>query len=366
MRALAVSAALLTGAWIVFLARQYHLDLDVYRIGVNVWLSGGDIYGTLPPTLAGITLPFIYPPISAVAMVPLTAIPFPAASAVLVFLSVVCAGITLAVTLTSVKLSKNWLVVIPLVLLLEPFRATLDYGQVNIVLMVLVAVDCLAPTTRWPRGLLVGLAAALKLTPAAFVLFFLLRRDWKSLVTAGVSFAAATAIGFVAAWDESVRFWTTEVFATGDKVGVGYISNQSILGVLTRADATWLWPLLAVGVLALTIPAMRRSAPATAFSLNALAMLLVSPISWSHHWVWCLPVIVAFAAQGHRVLAGIGLGVFVLAPHWWGVPVLENGFFAFAIASLAVPVVAPLLTRREDKVPDLPPAAQPAPVPASP
>ena len=73
-------------------------------------------------------------------------------------------------------------------LLLEPVRSTLAYGQVNIVLMALVALDCLTAEPRWPRGALTGLAAALKLTPAAFVLFFLLRRDYRAAATAGVSF----------------------------------------------------------------------------------------------------------------------------------------------------------------------------------
>ena len=69
----------------------------------------------------------------------------------------------------------GWL--LPAALFLEPVRNTLNYGQVNVALMALVAADCLAAAPRWPRGALVGLAAAVKLTPAAFVLFFLLRRD---------------------------------------------------------------------------------------------------------------------------------------------------------------------------------------------
>lgn len=48
--------------------------------------------------------------------------------------------------------------------LLEPVRETLWFGQVNVILGVLVAADCLLPRTKWPRGLLIGLAAAIKLT----------------------------------------------------------------------------------------------------------------------------------------------------------------------------------------------------------
>ncbi len=72
----------------------------------------------------------------------------------------------------------GWL--LPAALLLEPLRSDLAYGQVDIVLMALVTLDCLTVEPRWPRGVLTGLAAAVKLTPAAFVLFFLLRRDYRA------------------------------------------------------------------------------------------------------------------------------------------------------------------------------------------
>ncbi|WP_018686042.1 glycosyltransferase 87 family protein [Actinokineospora enzanensis] len=341
MRVLAVSAALLTGVWIFFVAKQYHLDLDVYRIGVNVWLSGGDMYGTLPATDAGIVLPFIYPPFSAIAMVPLTVIPFGLASTILAVLTVGLTGVTLAVLLSSVNLPVQWLMLLPVALFLEPFRETMSYGQINVILMALVVVDCLVRKPRWPRGALVGIAAALKLTPAAFVLFFLLRRDWKSLSTAGISFVVTTGLGFALAWDRSVDFWTNAVFTTDQKVGVGYISNQSIMGLLTRADAKWLYPILALVVVVLAVLAMRRTLhlPTTAFALNALAMLLVSPISWSHHWVWCLPVIVAFAVQGFPVMAFLGAAVFMVAPHWLSVPVLVDAYFGYAVLALAVPLI---------------------------
>lgn len=39
--------------------------------------------------------------------------------------------------------------------------------------------------------------------------------------------------------------------------------------------------------------------------VTALVSLLVSPISWSHHWVWCVPLLIGLAAlarhkTGHR------------------------------------------------------------------
>ncbi|WP_084467710.1 glycosyltransferase 87 family protein [Actinokineospora inagensis] len=338
MRVLVTSAVLLSGLWIIFTATRYHLDLEVYRIGVNAWLSGGDIYGTLPETATGVSLPFIYPPFAAAAMVPLTVISQQAANIILSIATVVLTGVTLHVLISALKLSRNWMALLPLVLFLEPVRATLDYGQINVIIMALVTVDCLIPEPHWPRGVLVGIAAAVKLTPAAFVLYFLLRRDWKTLANAGISFVAATAVGFALAWDESVRFWTSEVFSTSEKVGTGFFTNQSVLGVLTRADAAALWPVLSLVVIAVTVVSMRRVPPATAFALNSLAILLVSPISWSHHWVWCLPALVIFAVEGRRVLAAVGAVLFMVAPHMLGIPAVTDAYFAYALIALVLPL----------------------------
>jgi hypothetical protein len=56
----------------------YHIDLEVYRLGVATWLAGGDMYGPLPPTISGLALPFIYPPFAAMVLLPLEVLPWPA------------------------------------------------------------------------------------------------------------------------------------------------------------------------------------------------------------------------------------------------------------------------------------------------
>ena len=52
--------------------------------------------------------------------------------------------------------------------------------------------------------------------------------------------------------------------------------------------------------------------------------LLVSPITWSHHWVWGLASVVALIAVALRLksapLAAVALvqgALFIMAPHWW-------------------------------------------------
>ena len=318
----------------------YHIDLDVYRIGGRVWLHGGDLYGRLPATRAGTRLPFTYPPVAAVLLSPLALVPFPAAAALLTLGSVALLAVVLRVFLRRLggpAAGPSWAIawLLPPALFLEPVRDNLAFGQVNIVLMALVTADCLAGEPRWPRGALTGLAAAVKLIPAAFVLFFLLRRDWRAAAWAGLSFATTTAAGFAAAWHDSVRYWTSIVFQTGRPGGPAYYSNQSVLAVLARAGlgphatagpAAWL--ALSAIVVMVACRGMRRALAASedglALALNAFAALLISPVSWSHHWVWCAPALLALVALGIRcrsrvplAVAATGLAVFAAAPQSW-------------------------------------------------
>jgi alpha-1,2-mannosyltransferase len=317
----------------------YRIDLGVYRIGGRTWLRGGDLYRQVL-VVGGLRLPFTYPPIAAVVLVPLALLPMTAAGTVLTAGSVALAAVVLGVFLRRLAgpaagslWAAGWL--LPAALLLEPVRSTLAYGQIDIVLMAIVTLDCLTAQPHWPRGALTGLAAAVKLTPAAFVLFFLLRRDYRAAATAAGSFAAATAAGFALAGPDSARYWTAIVFQTGRIGGPATAANQSIAAVLARAGldphtlpgaAAWL--MLSAIVVVAACRGMRHALSASqdclALSLNAFAALLISPVSWSHHWVWCAPGLLTLADLGRRHrhrLAGAaaagGLVLFAAAPQWW-------------------------------------------------
>jgi len=323
---------------------RYRIDLDVYRIGSQVWLRHGALYGVLPLTASGVRLPYSYPPIAAAALAPLSLMPMVVAGVLLTLASVALTAVVLRMFLRYGAGVRSWWAVgwlLPVALLLEPVRNTLNYGQVNILLMALVAADCLLPNTRWPRGALVGLAAAVKLTPAAFVLFFLCRGDRRAAGTSAVSFAACTATGFALDWHDSVRYWTSVVVQTGRPGSPLFAANQSIQGVFARAGldphsrlgiAAWLSASAVILVLAWR--GMRRASAASddawALSLNAFAALLISPISWSHHWVWAAPALLLVAVRslqdknrGLLAAALAGLALFAAGPQWW-FPHTEN------------------------------------------
>ncbi len=336
-----------------------HIDLEVYRLGVQAWLSGGDLYGPLPETSGRIALPFIYPPFAALLMVPWALMSWTAAWVSLLGLSTLALGGTLylvarrmwpgggpggALSLASIAL--------PLALAVEPGKAidfaatapdprwpplglepvlqTIEFGQVNLLLMALVAMDCLVQRPRWPRGLLIGIAAAIKLTPAVFLLYFLLRRDFRAAATTVIAGAVATALGLLVAPAESWRFWLDNP-ASGVS-GSPFFTNQTFQAVLVRAGVDGMagrvgWLLLSLALLAVAVPVIRRAPAPVAMVATAGVGLLVSPTSWSHHWVWVAPaLLVAAVTAGRRRSPGwlavtvAMAAVFVLAPHQWGLP----------------------------------------------
>jgi alpha-1,2-mannosyltransferase len=313
----------------------YRVDLDVYRIGSWVWLAGGDLYGRLPNVLSGANLPFTYPPFAAIVLSPFGMVPYWLASLVITVLSL---GLVAAVSIMvlrscEIRPQRAWLLlVLPAALVLEPVRANLDNGQINILLMAMVAADCLGPRSRH-RGLLLGIAAAIKLTPAAFILFLVFQRDWRAALRAGAAFLAATGLAFLFAPHDSVVYWTGVVADTGRIGGVEYSSNQSIMGALARLNVPQplrgeLWLALVIVVLVVAAFGIQRALaagrPALALAVNGVAELLASPVSWSHHWVWAVPLVLTLAviavrerARWARILAVVSGLVFAVSPQWW-------------------------------------------------
>jgi alpha-1,2-mannosyltransferase len=323
--------------------RIEHIDLDVYRLGARVLLDHGNLYGALPSAGPGVSLPFTYPPIAAMLLVPLALLPLALDGLVSIAITVVLLAVVLRTVLRSAGripgTALNWSVIValPLALMLDPVRVTLVDGQIDVALMALVVRDTVGPGVRigrWrPRGALVGLATAVKLTPAVFVLYFLAHRDRRAAATSLASFALFTAVGAFVAPKDSAQYWGHVVFQTGRIGAAWYTANQSLRAVLTRfglggAELTAAWMSACVIVLALAWVAMRRAArrssPAGVLVPNALAELLVSPISWTHHWVWIAPSLAALDAVGRRsglrrmrALVVPALVLFMLGPQWF-------------------------------------------------
>lgn len=297
------------------------IDLQVYRTGGERVLGGDSLY-------AGVHPPFVYPPFAAVLFAPLALLPLPV-------LKVLWTGANLALLGYVVHRCARSLGVPPgpgltagtagllvLATWLDPVRTTLYLGQINIVLLAIVVGDVLGRReSRW-RGVGVGIAAAIKLTPLLIVPYLALTGRRRAAGVATAVFAGGLALGVLAAPVESVVYWWRGTFAAADRISaVTATTNHSLSGFVARslgagpaATGAYLLGGAAVAAVALTLAVRvhRRGDEVLALALCGLTSAAVAPFAWSHHWVWCVPVVVTLAvraAAGGRTASVLLLGV---------------------------------------------------------
>ncbi len=302
----------------------YFLDLEVYRYGGLAWLRGIPLYVDFPGPLDGPRFPFTYPPIAAVLFSGLNALPLWAVNALVMMAGFTALTAVCVIVVGRLRPSLMWTLgpaVAIAGLALEPVMSTLAFGQINLVLMAMIVIDCLVVLDRRLRGVLIGVAAAIKLTPAMFVLYFLVKRDWRAALTSVATFAGLAVAGFLLAPKDSVEYWFNALLDPKRIGGLALATNQSFRGILHRlspdpATETLLWlSLSAVAVAVAVYVAWRTRDEFVALFAIAAAGLLASPVSWSHHWVWCVPALLVLGLRTRRWwLAGGVAAVFVTRP----------------------------------------------------
>ncbi|MFE5792516.1 glycosyltransferase 87 family protein [Streptomyces sp. NPDC056503] len=332
------------------------LDVMVYRAEAETLRAGGDLYA-MRATSANLAM--TYPPFAAVLFLPLTLVGVPLMRTLstagnlllvvaLVRLSLQLVRPALASPARRADLWRTTLWVAAVVVWCEPVWTTLRYGQINLLVAVAVLWDFTRrEKSRW-AGLGIGLATAVKLTPGLFVVLLLAagvllwRRDrgmnqWlRTALTATGAFLVTTLAMVVALPAESRTFWTRTLFETGRVGHAEETANQSLSGVLARlmhTDAPGLWWLAAAVLLggaamALAVRAAVLGDKAVAVVVTAFTALMVSPISWSHHWVWCVPLLILLY---DRATLPLGLAERVVRPAWQVTGAVALAFASFAL-----------------------------------
>jgi hypothetical protein len=305
-------------------------DLLIYHGAVVWWAGGGDLYAFIAPDT---TLGFTYPPFAALVMLPMVALSTKAAAWVNMIGSLAAMGLVLAALLGPIADRAGWPrwfavgLAVPLAAAIEPVRETLGYGQVNLLLFALVMADMVGLRWRargragngsWPlrlwhsgawAGVGIGLASAIKLTPALFILYLVITRQWRAAATAVGTAVAVTTGAFLVAQHESATYFGSVLWHT-ERIGAADMTpNQSLAGVLARIYDSietpgLLW--LAFSLLLLAV-GLSRAATAhaegdelTAFTLVGLTANVISPISWSHHLVFVVPAIIVLGDAALR------------------------------------------------------------------
>jgi len=354
-------------------------DLLVYQYGGRTVLDGLPYLASRDPVTG---LRFTYPPFAAVVMAPLAPLPAWLAAALWTGASVgALAAVVVVVRHALDRPAPGWLVALVTggALALEPVWQNLTFGQVNAFLMLAVLVDLVRPERRW-SGVLVGIAAGVKLTPLVFVVLLLLVGRRAAAGRAALVFAGTVAVGFVAMPGAAASYWSDRLVDAGRVGPPALAHNQSVYGALTRLldgpPPTLLWLAVAgplsAAVLVVGAGWWRRGDRVLGTCLGAIAMLLASPISWSHHWVWAVPVTLALWER-NRWASAVWTAVFVtrpvLWPPWgrhreygWGPAehVVGNAYLLAALA-FCVWAAAALHRRTGRRHPERPPAALPVP-----
>jgi len=309
-------------------------DFEVYYYGgTRVLQTGESGANELYAPRDG--LPFTYPPFAALLFAGLALLPIGTSS--LIFSTTALAGAAVVAAwlarhffgLRGWRTSfADWrfrtvaLAGTAAILLLGPWRDTFDFGQINIILMGLILADFAlygkdrAGELRWPAGLLIGIAAGIKLTPLAFGLYFLVRRDFKALGWMAAGFFGFIALAWAVLPNASLTFWTKILPDTGRIGGPAYLDNLSVKGLLLHVGlpdsglTSGLWLVLSLGLAVLAAVVIKWAVAAdenfVAVSATAVLMLLISPVSWSHHWVWMAVALPSMAFAMHRVPSRTG------------------------------------------------------------
>lgn len=280
------------------------VDLEVYRAGAQRLLHGQPLYDG---PMLGNGLLYTYTPFSTVVFQPFG---WMTEHAAIVVWSTAIFGALFWVIVASFKslgYTVDWRLLtvsaamVCAATLMEPVRTTIWYGQINVFLMALVLWDLLRPDGSRLKGIGVGVAAGIKLTPGFFVVYLAITRRWRAVLVAIATFIVTVVIGFVVTPGQSWSYWTDRVFNSGRVGPTDAPSNQSIKGALatvfhTPTPSTVSWLLLSVVAIALGMSAAylahRAGQELLALCLTGMTTAAVSPFTWGHHWVWFVPLLV--------------------------------------------------------------------------
>ena len=334
------SAAALAGIvlciYLAVWARRYGLDLRVYRESATAWVDGRNPYLM---TFTKSKLAFTYPPFALLVLDSLTWISFTVTQWTLWVVSVIAATASVVLILKDrgfVGRAPLWFGAFAWacvsMIVLEPARSGMNYGQIEFVLMILVVADLLVVPSSF-RGIAIGIAAAIKLTPLIFILVLIVRRDWRSVARAAMSFVVCTGFTWLLWPGLSHAYWNNDVIHPARVGTVTYGGNQSWYAIFHRppfpatgSTQAWLTLSLATVVVGAFVTWRCVSSGRESFAIIsvALAGLLISPISWTHHWIWVLlipPMLVGprryETKRVVRMMLWVLVALTIAGPYWW-------------------------------------------------
>jgi alpha-1,2-mannosyltransferase len=293
---------------------------------------------------SSLALKFTYPPFAAVAFALISFVPSAPLEAVSVIVNMVALVAALWFTFgglgyreRNVRLGAT-LLAAAVTFWLQPVVRTIYLGQVNLVLMAAIMWDMCQPREgRWWKGFVTGIAAGIKLTPLIFIPYLVITRRFREAAMCVAGFVATVGVGFAFLPHDSSLWWLHGLmFKDGTRAGfIGWAGNQSLRAIITRFAGSvnagqdpWLVAVVIAVIIGMAAAYLldRAGHFVAAVLTTALTGLLVSPISWDHHWVW---VALGVTVAGHyavkywkvararaRWFVALGIGIFIVYAAW--------------------------------------------------
>ena len=298
-------------------AHPLHMALNWYDF--RVYWHAGEVARHSPGTLYswrfGPEVRFTYTPFAAALFSLMSLTPWAVAKWLMTGASIAALVLTVSMTFRQLGWHSRRrlgavLAVSAVALWFEPVQRALHLGQIELILMALIVWDLGQPSRRWWRGAGIGLAAGIKLVPLIFIPYLLLTKRFREAGVATAALAGTIIVGFSVLPRASRQWWLTGYFLDAGRTGgVASLANQSLRGLLTRlagsvaaAAPAAMGIAILVGVIGLlgAAAAYQSGRPVHGWVLCAVTALLVSPISWDHHWVWMVPVLALFVDAAVR------------------------------------------------------------------
>lgn len=330
----------------------FGIDFATYRAG-SAALAHGLYEGSLETGLG--PMPFTYPPFAAALFTPMTWISTWLGVRLWNAATLLCLwwviGLAMACSprkwCTDARRRLWRLAAFGLAIASGPMTDHLGWGQINMMIMALVLADVLGRISWLPKGVGIGLAAGVKLTPGLFIVYYLIGKQWRAAATAALTFAVTVLLGAALRWDATWTFATVVLPDLGSRVGLGdpwVIGNQSVLAMMTRAGAPAApTTVMIMCVAALGLALAARAEPLPAACIVGLLGALIVPVGWSHHFVYLVPAAVTLALAGRywsiSLAAAIGVVALGRGPRL-GSELLERGLTGAMMLESSLGLVA--------------------------
>ncbi|GAB3620679.1 hypothetical protein GCM10027417_19400 [Glutamicibacter endophyticus] len=304
------------------------VDFYVYWEAGRQAFSTPDIYAhdLVQDPDSGAGLPFVYTPFTMLLLVPFGWLPQGIAWFIWSVLVIWALSRIIAVLAPQLSFARRQILLVVLCAT-SIIAQHLIFGQINILLAALCIVDLARAEgqgPRWiPRGLLTGIAAGIKLTPGFFLLYLLLTRQFKAAGWMVVGGLGTIALGALCFPRSTWTYFTSELLGLSGKVDLGdrfaTSGNNSISGLLAfwapqtpdalRYGLIGIWAVLAL-VAARWV--YRRGARLESILLIGAAIQPISPVSWIHHWVFVVALVIYLLIRKQTRGWGIAGLVFLL------------------------------------------------------